>query len=280
MFNCECEIRVVAELARVWIGNHVLQSKFMSILPSAGVWLLFAGIAMSQSATAFAQEPPSKEQSALVDGLLDLLSEPTPARTPDSQAAPNQVPAPGRPDSEEGHQLDPSLADHPLALVRNNMRAAAKQLSKGVVNSETRQLQVEIVQRLDSLIEEMQQADPPQSPQPPSLQQRSSESQSSEPTSSSQPQPADGDTAEAPSQEGDGQPVGSQSAQDRPSQAGPAADVIVDLADPERLQQDVWGQLPEQVRQQMQSRMVERFLPSYRPQIEAYFRALLQSEQR
>jgi hypothetical protein len=52
------------------------------------------------------------------------------------------------------------------------------------------------------------------------------------------------------------------------------------MADPKRLQQDVWGQLPEQVRKQMQSRMVERFLPSYRPQIEAYFRALMQSKQR
>ncbi|MCA9181251.1 MAG: hypothetical protein KDA51_07350, partial [Planctomycetales bacterium] len=212
----------------------------------------------------------------LVDGLLDLLSEPAPARTLDSRSAPNQVPVPAQSDNEHDQTLDPSLADHPLQIIGKNMRAAATQLNLGAVGNETRQLQVDIVQRLDSLIEEIRQADPSRSSQPHAQPQRSPESQASESSSSSQPQPANSDVGETPGQQGDGQPTGSQSAQSRPSQAGPVAGVTVDLADPERLQQDVWGQLPEQVRQQMQSRMVERFLPSYRPQIEAYFRALLQ----
>lgn len=275
MFNCARNVRGVGNPARRWCS-----ARSVEILLSAGVCLLSAGIAVSQPAAARAQEPPSKDQSALVDGLLDLLSEPVPARAPDSQDAPNQGPVPAQPDYEKGHELDPSLADHPLAIVGKNMRAAAAQLNKGVAGGETRQLQVEIVQRLDSLIEAMQQADPSQPSQPQSQQRHSSESQAPESSSSSQPQSAEEDAQAATGEEGDGQPVGSQSAQGRPSQAGPAADVIVDLADPERLQQDVWGQLPEQVRQQMQSRMVERFLPSYREQIEAYFRALLQSEQR
>ena len=38
--------------------------------------------------------------------------------------------------------------------------------------------------------------------------------------------------------------------------------MTVELADPKALQQDVWGQLPSRVRQQMQSRMVEQFLPA------------------
>lgn len=246
------------------------------ILRSTVAWWLSVAIALSQFALTLAQEPPSKERSALVDGLLDLLSEPTPAPTPDSQTVPDQLPIPAQSSSEQDQALDPSLADNPLAVVGKNMRAAATQLSKGIADSQTRQLQVDIVQRLDSLIEEMQRADPSQSPQSRSQQRRSSEPQASESSSTSQPRTAENDAGKASGEEGDGQTSGSQAAQDRPSQAGPAADVIVDLADPERLQQDVWGQLPEQVRQQMQSRMVERFLPSYRPQIEAYFRALLQ----
>lgn len=245
-------------------------------------WLLFVGIVVSQLAAAYAQDPPSKEQAALVDGLLDLLSDPAPARTLDSPSAPNQVPIPAQSDSEQDLSLDPSLADHPLLIIRKNMRAAATHLNQGAVGNETRQLQVDIVQRLDSLIEEMRQADSSRAsqPQPQPQQQHSPEPQASESSSSSQEQSTSSDAGETSDQHGDGQPTGSQSAQNRPSQAGPTAGVTVDLADPERLQQDVWGQLPEQVRQQMQSRMVERFLPSYRPQIEAYFRALLQSEKR
>ena len=48
----------------------------------------------------------------------------------------------------------------------------------------------------------------------------------------------------------------------------------------ELLQQEGWGQLPERVRKQLQSRMVEEFLPSYRQQIEAYFQQLLREDAR
>ncbi|MCC6509783.1 MAG: hypothetical protein IT423_11785 [Pirellulaceae bacterium] len=53
-----------------------------------------------------------------------------------------------------------------------------------------------------------------------------------------------------------------------------ARQIVVDLNDPAALQRSAWGSLPERVREQMQSRMVERFLPGYREEIEAYYRAL------
>jgi hypothetical protein len=40
----------------------------------------------------------------------------------------------------------------------------------------------------------------------------------------------------------------------------------------------VWGHLPERIRQQMMSRMVERFLPQYEASIEEYFRRLSDAE--
>lgn len=260
----------------------------------AGCWLLLSGaLAFSQPAAAQTQEPPSQkppsqDQSALVDGLLDLLSEPPPVRTLESQGQPMRSPVPGADNAGTteadplGPALDPSLAEHPLTLVRKNMRAAATQLGKGVVGAETRQLQADILQRLDSLIQELQQADPSQSAQSQSQQQQSSASQtqSASGAESSQTQSDESGALADSGPNAEPQSSGEQAAQDGTSQAGSAAATHVDLADPERLQQDVWGQLPEQVRKQMQSRMVERFLPSYRPQIEAYFRALLQSKQR
>lgn len=48
------------------------------------------------------------------------------------------------------------------------------------------------------------------------------------------------------------------------------------LADPVALQRGLWGKLPEQSRRAMETQMVERFLPSHRRQIEAYYRILLE----
>jgi hypothetical protein len=58
--------------------------------------------------------------------------------------------------------------------------------------------------------------------------------------------------------------------------AGRARTSTLPLQDPRWLQQNAWGSLPQRKREQMQSRMVEQFLPAYRQDIEAYYRALAQ----
>lgn len=229
------------------------------------------------------QETESKDQSALVDGLLDLLNEPAPAARP-----PGQPLAPATPteNSSRGLQAAPQSspqADHRLQAVRQNMLAAATQLSRGLINQQTRQLQGEIVTQLDDLIQQMEQSQPsnpspqnsqqPQPANPPESQSSPSEQQSTpSPSGSSQSSAPDRSESDAQRQPGHAEPN-----PDGPAQKGKAATATVDLADPKILQQNAWGQLPEQVRKQMQSRMVERFLPSYRQQIESYFQALLES---
>ncbi len=174
-----------------------------------------------------------------------------------------------------------SLGRHPLTAVHSNMRSAAERLGRGLVGADTLQLQGSIVHQLDELIDQLDQQDPsqgsPQQNQQSSVAQRQPSSQSGGEQS---PSASSGQTPSAGSQPGDEQRSESgPGGQGRGAQAGTASEVAVDLADPERLQQNVWGQLPEQMRKQMQSRMVESFLPSYRPQIEAYFRKLLESEE-
>lgn len=250
--------------------------------------------AVAQEKQSKEQIAQSKEQAELVDGLLDLLGEPeVDAAGAVSGAKPQDESqkATGQPASEVPHAGDDgsaaaanlpsgtSLSSHPLSIVQHTMRLAAERLGKGAVGPDTQKLQGDILQQLDGLIKDLQRQDPTQSSPQPKQQASTSQNQSSPLTTEEQASSAQQPPSDSSQSEQERQSTG-QGAQDRLSQAGDAANVAVDLADPERLQQDLWGQLPEQMRKQMQSRMVESFLPSYRPQIEAYFRKLLESERR
>lgn len=252
------------------------------------VILVYPAAAHAQEKQLQEAAPPSQDQAELVDGLLDLLEEPAVEAADveaESQQAPGQSTSEAAPSGEAGStaagELPPeeSPSVHPLSLVHSSMRSAAEQLGRGVAGPVTQKLQSDVLRQLAELIAEIESQDP----SPESQRQReastASQSQSSEtptesPASSEERAPSDGSQPDAERQADSGS-----GAQDRPSQASGATAVAVDLDDPQRLQQDVWGQLPEQMRKQMQSRMVESFLPSYRPQIEAYFRKLLESQE-
>lgn len=210
--------------------------------------------------------------SELVDGLLDLLKEPqpdSPKLETDPTARPKLSPADVGLDGEDlGEQ-----SDNPLVSVRQSMWIAAGYLERGMTHAETQTLQSDIIRRLDELIAQVEQANQQQRPeesQQASRQPQNDASQSTQEMQFSNPQPANRDKAEPGATEPSMEP-----SESNPGQTGARANAIVDLADPQVLQQSVWGQLPERVRKQMQSRMVERFLPSYREQIAAYFQALL-----
>lgn len=222
------------------------------------------------SARAQAPPQPPPDSSELTEGLLELLNEPTPAPSPARQ--PLDVPPELTPGDVglDGEDLGES-SSNPLESVRQSMLIAAGMLQRGAADAPTQQLQTGIVQRLDELIAKLEQnqprPNPSSSPSSPSEQSESSSEPQSTQTrqqTGKQPSPDAADTAQ------------SRPSSQPPGQEGAAADVEVDLADPKALQQNVWGHLPERMRTQMQSRMVEQFLPSYRKQIEAYFKALLE----
>lgn len=249
------------------------------LLPVVGCCFAMLAINLGNSAL-IAQETKSKEQAELVDGLLDLLKEPATKIPKPSDSVPAATPS----DVGSDNKQQVVHTGNPLHGVRENMLIVAGHLSKGLVNQQTRQLQTGIVASLDELIDELeQQSNSSQQQQAAQQQQQQMQQQAqSEQRSSASSQTQSSDSQSSPSSESasdaEQQPGQTQPSPDSPAQKGRAARPKVELVDPKTLQQNVWGQLPEQVRKQMQSRMVEEFLPSYRQQIEAYFQSLLESK--
>lgn len=247
-------------------------------------WLLCVGQLLAQpTAKTNTQQTPATNSATteatgaenLTDGLLDLLKSPS-AGDGAGQGARKSAALPGSPlplqPSDvglEGEDLG-EQSDNPLAAVRQSMLIAAGFLQSGERGSDTRILQRDIVSRLDDLIAELEKPSSNLKQQPKDGQSQASQSQQQTRVQQPQKQTAEGDEQS--------QSAGSEPSDGQSGNGEMAGGQNVQLADPEALQKSVWGQLPERVRKQMQSRMVEKFLPSYRQQIEAYFQALLNEQ--
>jgi hypothetical protein len=214
----------------------------------------------------------SSATSELTEGLLDLLKEPAEAGTADM---PDKLP--------EGVELEPKdvglesenlneQTDNPLAAVRQSMLIAAGYLSKGVGGKPTQTIQSDIVSRLDELIARLESASEDSQPQS-SQSTENQESSSSQETSFERRETTVEVNEQAPPED----QTENEMQRNAPGQTGVGANVLEQLKSPQALQEEVWGQLPDRIRKQMQSKMVEQFLPSHREQIEAYFRKLLQA---
>ena len=252
------------------------KSKFVVALVAN---IILAGCSLNVTAIAQEQpdQPPKSSTPAtsneLVEGLLDLLNEPTakkPADVPKQPLTPADV-------GLEGEDLG-EASENPLLAVRQSMLIAAGYLRRDGANADTMKLQSDIVRRLDDLISELENAQGKEDKSKQESQQQSSEQSSAQKqreqqnrSQSVKSRPGDRKNSETGEDRTDrqGEP------ENPPTQRGNGGNATVELADAKSLQQDVWGQLPSRVRQQMQSRMVEQFLPAYKDQIEAYFQALL-----
>lgn len=281
---------------------------------------LSLGIVLVASGYALADEPPVKKpdsQSDLTEGLMDLLREPAKDKSPNQSNAqpgnPSQTTSPSNAAPSAGEDIGKGPSN-PLAEVELGMSTLAGWLRGQPDASRTKQLQRDVVLRLDEMIGQLenQSASPSNSSSsasPNSSSQRQSSSAApNDPRSASsagnQPQPSNrqapgnsqqlnpaGQSSSAESS-GDQPPQSQGSSSSQPGQSSGGNDpqqaqgqpgvspigprtVNVDLNDPRALQRSAWGNLPERMREQMQSRMVERFLPPYRDEIEAYYRALV-----
>lgn len=228
------------------------------------------------------------EQSKLTEGLLELLGKPENEKsgagnasgpTADSARNKNAIQPKDSPANPPKQAADPRSMGtndaNPLAVVRDNMHSAASMMQQGRSDQQTVKLQDEIVKRLDDLILQLEQQD--------QSMQRSSQKkkQQSQQSSSTKKQPPQAKPQSKQSQEkSDSSTEQGNEAADGPGSSGKQANANVRTSDPAALQQSVWGHLPTRTRSQMQSRMVEEFLPSYRERIEAYYRALLEEGER
>ena len=276
------ELRGPARLT-VWTSTYSIFKFFCCGLMTIQM-LVPATNLYSQTGTTLPPADSAESQSdtkGLTEDLLDLLMKPPKADQVATPVAPEKSAAPVETDLVEQDRVD--SGDTPLHSVRQQMFAAAGMLHNGKTGEPTRQIQTDIVKQLDELIEQLGRSSQNSS--------KSSDSQSSQsarqkseqtrqqPTSSKQRSSTQTAGADHGKQVPDteGQTPGDKNA------GGPdsgelkntvARNADVQLADPRAMQQKVWGQLPDRVRQQMQSRMVEQFLPSFREQINAYYREL------
>lgn len=196
--------------------------------------------------------------SKLTEGLLDLIESPTETKSPNVKPADmNRLSRGDR--STEPSSFQPN-SPRPHSNLRQQMAESCQLLQQGHTAQAVR-VQDEIVSELDRLIAQFEQnksskTSSQQSNKRQSAQQRSeSNSKQTEPNDNSPTTPNTGNS---------------------PGDSAAQASSEVKLKNPTAMQQDVWGHLPAKVRSQMQSRMVEEFLPSYREKIESYYRETVQ----
>lgn len=140
----------------------------------------------------------------------------------------------------------------PLAEVLQWMEESEKRLNSGDTGPGTRQLQQNVVKRLEELIRQAEGA---------SASASASARQSQTPPMPSSEEADDSATAARP---GENQPG-------RGETQGGGENSAEDLR---MVLQRIWGELPQRERDILMQRGAESFLPKYRPMIEAYFRRL------
>lgn len=254
-------------------------------------WLVCLGFCLLVMNPAIAQQPPSSDSDILSEELLKDIVPKDAAESADSQDTNGE--------NASGAGRSFGAGENPFEVISLGMLTASKYLREGQTGSTTQDVQNNVLMRLDELIEQSEkQSKKPKSSQSSSTSQRNSKRQipqqnqqqkqdankqrSNQQNKSEGGQESEDDKGEqqrrssnADNGEKDpGMPNGNGQQADDGSVASKTA-----LGDAKALQQGVWGHLPERIRQQMMSRMVERFLPEYEASIEEYFRKLSDSEE-
>jgi len=232
---------------------------FAIISPLAVMLLLFAGEASTAPAP---KEPGKNDRGTATSG---------PSREADSKENRADKERPEEADKKSAASKDqPADEESPAATaarIVRGMQSARERISERKTGSDTQKLQQQVVNDLQSLIDvasRMQQSQPRQ-PDP-----SQSESQGS-PQGSQEPQ-------QAPSQADSGQ-GGPQRKQDDSGANSTEAtgDSSRRPADDSRRRQllgEVWGHLPEALRQRLLNDLGEKTLPGYDDLVRRYFEAL------
>lgn len=190
---------------------------------------------------------------------------PLPGQEMPERELPPEGPEPGHPAEAAGDR------DDPLARVGRRMRSVEERLLRRAGGGETTDLQRQIVAELDELLKQMsrRQSGGGQSNRPAPEKQGSRRSKP-EPGGE---QPQQGGANRSGSG-GQGAP-GDSPAQDATDALANRAAERPAPADRQELLKDLWGHLPERVREQMLQASMDQFLPKYQLLIEEYFKRLI-----
>jgi hypothetical protein len=173
--------------------------------------------------------------------------------------------------------------DELLERAAGLMRSAGERLQNGQTGQKTRADQQEAVAALDELIRQLEQPPPPSdggSPPPPDPQKtpppNSQDSQQNQkPPSPQSPQPDQPDQSQRPDQRtqqnqpGEREQPEDSEERERERQRREAAELKR-----KKLQTDVWGHLPEHLREQLLNTYSERMLPKYENLVRQFYERL------
>jgi len=273
----------LGEYTQPW-PNDMARPRLSFFFLCIGIWLV-----NSLASNTLGQQPPASEADILAEELLKDIVPKDASESADSQAADNENAA--------GSKRSFDAGQNPFEVISLGMLTASKYLREGETGSTTQNVQANVLMRLDELIEQSEkQSKKPKSSTSSATSQRSSKRQTSQqsPPKDTNPQRANQQNQSTGGQESEkdqGEQRGNsktdddgETESDMPSGNGSQTSngskaTKAELGSAKALQQGVWGHLPERIRQQMMSRMVERFLPEYEASIEEYFRKLSDSEQ-
>ena len=204
-------------------------------------------------------------EDLLGGGLLESLQTPVPsANLPDeSQALPDLDEMRRLLDPDSNQPAGEDLGQQrqaPLKAISDEMQRAGKLIASQNLSGKTRQAQQAILTDLDKLIVKLDKQCQKCSGKSGGKNSKDQKSQSST------PKPGAGKPAA-------GQGMQSQPAPSKISQGGGGEAKPGDPVQGDSVKQ-LWGQLPEHLRQQLLQSSTDEFLPKYRQELEAYFRRL------
>ena len=186
--------------------------------------------------------------------LLDGLDDPQPQDGADSpqDSTDDKVPS-GNPGQT------PPDADNPLLDIGRRMRNVEQRISKLDTSGSTQDMQQRIVEDLVDLIEQLNK-------------QCSNASQCQQPNRK-QGGRSGGQGSQSAEQ------ASSKPSRDSTNRLGSTKSDAVEGQEVQDVVKQIWGHLPPRVRELMRSASVEKFLPKYEQQIEAYYRRLAEEDE-
>lgn len=255
------------------VAKHTSRVAVLSI--ALGLWPLLAFRHVNADDPPAQPEPPVrlKKKARPPDEVPEKKADAKPdekAKTPEPGKKPPQPPAPKIGDA------DPDVPDEPdadpreiLGRASRNMRDAEDRLGKRDPGTATQQKQRDVVADLDKLIQQAQQQQ----------QQQSSSSNSSQQQRMRRQQQDQRNARQQQEQQRQQQQSQDQAAQNNANQpgAGGRSNGTSKIAD---LYKDIWGHLPETMRQEMDAYSREQFMAKYNDLLKQYYSTLAEKSRR
>ncbi len=200
--------------------------------------------------------------SDLLEGLDDLPDlDLKPDKGPDEKDA-NAEPGltPGEEEKEQGVRVV-----NPLIRISEQMRKVETRLTSSDTSEKTQKIQQDILDELSMVIEQLKQQQKQQQPSSPGDPQQ----QSQKPQKQDGDKPSGGKPQNNASQEPSNKP-----SRDSSDDVRKPEDIEAENRELQLMLKEVWGHLPDRVRQQMRNARVEQLLPKYQKLIEEYYKRL------